>query len=142
MNKDTRTTIYQSKVGRLPGTNYREVFKNAQIVFKSIKRKTKRKPYVRSAYFVKQKVFFDYFWIHLFEKQIPDRFRRLKYLEAGIELIQKSKNHPNSMQNTSKNSEILHRFTGITKNKEIFYVQIKENKRKGSKQLMSIFPEK
>lgn len=145
MNKSKKKLItlsYQTKTGRLPGTNYKEVYKKAQDIFKDIKRQTKRKPYLRSAYFLKQKVFFDYFWIHLFEKQRPERFRRLKYFAAAIELIQKSRNHPVSMQNTSKQSEMLHRFTGKTSDGEIFYVQIKENKRKETKQFMSVFPGK
>ena len=38
--------------------------------------------------------------------------------------------------------EILHRFAGLTKNRELFYVQIKEDKRSGRKYFMSCFPEK
>ena len=142
MNKLIKTEIYQTKSNKLPGTNYREVLKKANVVFKSIKRKTKRKPYLRSAYFLKQKVFFDYFWLHLFQKREAERARRLAYFEAALELIQNSRNHPESMQNPNKKSETLHRFTGVTKNKEVFYVQIKENKRKGTKQFMSLFPAK
>lgn len=140
--KDQKILEYQVKSAKLPGTNYKEVYKKAQVVFKEVKKRTKRKPYIRSVYFSKQKVFFDYFWIHLFEKQRPERFQRLKYFEAALELIQKYRNHPHSMQNPSKVSETLHRFTGVTRDNEIFYVQIKQNKRKGTKQLMSVFPEK
>jgi len=46
---------YFAKVNKLSGTNYAEVKKNADIIFKQIKSKTKRRPYVRSAYFNKLK---------------------------------------------------------------------------------------
>ncbi len=133
---------YQTKSEKLPGTSYKEVYKKARTVFSQIERRTKRKPYLRSAYFHRQKIFFDFFWSHLNQKQIPERIRRLKYFEAAMELIRKSRNHPSSMQNPSKQIEILHRFAGLTKGKELFYVQIKEHKRTSRKQLMSVFPAK
>lgn len=46
------------------------------------------------------------------------------------------------MINTSKEVEIFHRFEGITKEKEIFYVQIKENIKTDRKEFMSVFPDK
>lgn len=132
---------YQTKLSKLPGTDFREVHKKALEIFADIKRRTKRKPYLRSAYFHKQKIFFDYFWIHLFQKSNwQDRVRRLKYFPAAIELIQKSRNSPHTRENPHKRSELLHRFAGLTRNKEVFFVQIKENKRTYTKQLMSIFP--
>ena len=132
----------QTKSKKLSGTSYKEVFKKARAVFSEIKHRTKRRPYIRSAYFHKQKIFFDFFWIHLAQKQIPERVRRLRYFKAAIELIRKSRNHPQSMQDPNKPEEILHRFAGSTKEKELFFVQIKEHKRTGRKQLMSIFPAK
>ena len=36
---------------------------------------------------------------------------------------------------------MLHRFAGITADNHLFYVQIKEDKRKGQKWLISVFPE-
>ena len=133
---------YKTKSGKLHGTNFKEVNKHAHLVYKIIRKATKRKPYIRSAYFNKQKVFFDYFWIHLQQKHEPERFRRLKYFEAGIELVKSSRNHPESMQNPNKKSEMLHRFTGITRDGEIFYVQIKDQKKSNKKELLSIFPKK
>lgn len=139
---NSKVIAYQTKAKKLSGTSYKEVHKKAQIAFSEIKRRTKRKPYVRSAYFHKQKIFFDFFWVHLRQKPIPEKIRRLKYFRTAIELIRHSRNHPYSMQNPNKKSEILHRFAGITKEKEMFFVQIKEHKRTGRKQLMSIFPSK
>ena len=134
--------VYQTKVGKLHGTSYQKVHQNARRIFSTIKGRTKRKPYVRSAYFHGEKVFFETFWVHVAQKPIPERIRRLKYFEAALEVVRKSHNHPRSVQNPSKQSEILHRFVGLTKEKELFYVQIKEHKRTGRKQLMSIFPTK
>ncbi|MBU4369443.1 hypothetical protein KKG58_01625 [Patescibacteria group bacterium] len=131
---------YQTKIKKLPGTSYSEVRKSAKDLFKQIKSKTKRKPYIKSAYFKKQKIFFDFFWIHLTQKGPRERFKRLKYFAAAVEVIKKSKNQPSSKQNPNKSNEKLHRFAGLTKKKELFYVQIKESKRGKSKYFMSCFP--
>ena len=133
---------FQTNSLPLPGTNYKEVYRAAVGVYSEIEKRTKRKPYVRSAYFSKQKIFFDYFWLHLRQKPFAERTRRLKLFQATIELIRNSRNNPASLQNPSKETELLHRFAGYTKGKELFYVQIKENKRTGRKQLMSMFPAK
>ena len=131
---------YQTKTKKLPGTSYGEVREYALEVFQTIKKKTKRRPYVRSAYFNKQKIFFDFFWTHLFEKSPRERFKRLKYFAAAVELIRNSRNEPISKQNPNKPVEVLHRFAGLTKSKELFYVQVKEDRRTGRKYLMSCFP--
>lgn len=109
-------------------------------VYRPIKKRTKRKPYIRSAYFKKEKVFLNLFWEHLFRKHEKDRIRRLKYFGGAIELIRYSHNQPASKENPNRRSEMLHRFAGLTKNKELFFIQIKENKKSGQKHLMSIFP--
>lgn len=59
-----------------------------------------------------------------------------------MELIQNTKLHPLSRENPNDRGEILHRFTGITAEKEIFFVQIKEDKKTTQKYLISIFPDK
>lgn len=133
---------YQTKSKRLPGTNYSEIRTSALILFNQIKKKSKRKVYIRSAYFNKQKVFFDYFWVHLFDKSHLERVQRLKFFAASLELIRYSRNHLVSQENPHKRGEILHRFAGLTKDKELFYAQIKENKRNNVKYLMSCFPAK
>jgi len=131
--------LYRTKINKLSGTSYIEVRKEALIIFNKIKKKTKRKPYIRSAYFNKQKIFFDYFWIHLHQKNPRERFKRLKYFEAAIDLIKNSRNKPIFKQNPNKKTEIIYRFAGLIKNKEKFYVQIKENTRSKRKYLMSCF---
>jgi len=134
--------LIKQKLTRLPGTSYAEVYRSARGVYKDISRRTKRKPYVRSAYFKKDKIFFDFFWRHLCEKTPRDRFRRLKYFAAAVEVIRSSRNKPTSKSNPNKSTEILYRFTGKTKGGSLFVVQIKENKRSGKGYFMSCFSSK
>jgi hypothetical protein len=131
---------YQTKIKKIRGTNYSEVKKQALVFFSYLEKRTKRRPYIRSAYFDKQKVFFDYFWTHLLEKSHKERVRRLKYFTAALEVVRKSRNHPYLEENRHKKGEMLYRFAGLTEEKELFYVQIKENKKSNKKYLMSCFP--
>lgn len=133
--------IYQTKTKKLEGTDFHEVRKKAFNLYQDICRKTKRRAYVRSAYFKKEKIFLALFWQHLWDKQKwQDRMRRLKFFAAAIELIQHSHFEPKSKENPNKPNEILHRFAGSTKEKELFFIQIKEDKKTGQKYLISIFP--
>lgn len=131
---------YQSKFKKLAGTNYKEVYSSALVIYKRTKTKSKRKPHIRSIYFNKNKVFLDYFWQHLRQKNLRDRTRRLKYYQCALDLVRNSKSEPTSKQNPNKKSEILHKFAGLTKNREVFYVQLRENKKTGQKEFMSVFP--
>ena len=132
---------YQTKTKKLPETNYAEVKKHAAFILNQIKKRTKRRLYIRSAYFNKQKIFFDYFWVHLAQKNLRERIRRLRYLSCALDLIRNSRIDPLSIENVDNRNEMLHRFAGKTKDK-FFFVQIKENKRNNKKYLMSCFPEK
>jgi len=133
--------IYQVKSDKLHGTNFSEVCKKAFSLYQIIKKKSKRRPYVRSAYFNKEKIFLELFWQHLHEKlNHRDKVRRVKYFPCAIELIQHSKFNPESKENVDRKSEILHRFAGKTKSGEMFFVQIKANKKSGQKWFMSVFP--
>ncbi len=133
--------IYKTKAKKLPGTSYKEIRKRAFGLHQELRKKTKRKPYVRSLYFKKEKIFIDLFWGHLFEKKnYWDQMRRMKFFACGLELIQKSNLEPVSKENPNKTAEILHRFAGMSADKELFFVQIKEDKRSGHKWLISIFP--
>lgn len=132
---------YQTKSVPLPGTQFAEVKQKAFGLYKTVRKRSKRRTYVRSVYFKKSKIFLDLFWQHLHEKlNHRDKTRRLKYLPCAIELIEHSRVQPSSKENPNKKSEILHRFGGITKNKEMFVVQIKEDKQTGEKFLISVFP--
>ncbi len=132
---------YKTKVRKLPGTHWWQVSKRASQLYKGISSKTKRRPYVRSVYFNKEKIFLGLFWHHLHEKDnMSDKVRRLKYYPCALELIQKTSYEPISKENPNRPGEILHRFAGSTPDNELFFVQIKEDKRNGQKWLISVFP--
>ncbi len=130
---------YQTKSPLLRGSSWREVYKQAILLYKQVLKKTKRKPYIRSSYFKKQKIFFDYFWIHLNQKSRKLKTKRLKYFACAIELIAESHNPPISKENPNDRGEILHRFYGLTKDKNLFYLHIKEERKTGKKYFMSVF---
>ncbi|MFA6474925.1 MAG: hypothetical protein WCV88_01840 [Patescibacteria group bacterium] len=132
--------IFQSSFGKLSGSNYSEVLAQAWLYYLPIKRKTKRRPYVRSCFFQKDKIFLDRFWSHLMEKSWSDRTRRLKFFACGLDLLQHSHAAPSSKDNPNKHQEILHRFSGITRDGELFFVQVRENTVTSQKSLISIFP--
>lgn len=129
---------YQTKSKKVSGTNYGEVMGNAFSVYDKIKKKTKRRPYIRSAYFKKEKIFFDYFREHLFQKSVKERMKRLKFFAAAVELVQKSRNRPIIKTNPNKNKETFYKFAGLTVEKDIFFVQIREDKKR-RKYFMSCF---
>lgn len=132
---------HQVSLKMLPGSDFREVYSKATNIFDTIKKKSKRKTHIRSAYFKKQKIFLDYFWSHMFNNTNPrDRLRRLKYYAAALELIRKSTLDPESKENPNKSGEILHRFGGQTKDGHLFVVQIKEIKKSSQKYFISVFP--
>jgi len=134
---------YKAKSALLSGTDFREVHKKAFRFYSQIKQKSKRTPYIRSAYFNKDKIFLTLFWQHLWDKEKwQERMRRLRYYPAAIELIQKSKFAPKSKENPNKAQETLHRFMGVSKENHVFYVQIKEHKRSGRKDFISVFPDR
>ncbi len=133
--------VYQTKIKKIAGTDFSEVHRQALYFYKQLKRKTKRRPYIRSAYFKKDKIFLEFFWHHLYEKKnFRDKVRRMKYFPCAIELIRNSRCEPISKENPNRRSEILHRFAGTSKNHELFFVQIKEDKASGQKWLISVFP--
>jgi len=141
-NRSEKNKVYKAKTKPFPGTRYADIGYKAHGLYNKIKRKSKRRPYIRSAYFTKSKVFLELFWHHLQDKHnLNDKTRRLKYLPCAFELIENSKIDPETRENPDKHSELLHRFTGIAPNKAIFFVQIKESKKSGKKWLMSVFPE-
>ena len=51
-------------------------------------------------------------------------------------------NEPDTKPNPNGKHELVHRFAGITADGELFYVQIKEDKRSDNKYFMSVFPPK
>ncbi len=134
--------IYLYKRLPLSGTSYKDVSKYARQIFVEMKSTTKRKIHLKSAYFKKQKVFFDYFWPHLLEKRQPDRVRRLRLLPCAIEVIQKSKYKPEVKINPKNKKEMFYRFYGRTVDDFIFIVQIKQIIRNKTLPCISVFPVK
>lgn len=135
------TEVYKTNCKKFAGTNYKEIYKQAFGIYLRIKKRSKRRPYVRAKYFNKDKVFVSLFWQHLHDKlNLKDKTRRVKYFECALDLIQNTQFNPISKENPNKKSEILHRFMGITKENEVFFVQIKESKNSSHKYLMSAFP--
>ena len=132
--------VYTVKSSVYPGTDYDEVYPPARKLYNQIKAQTKRQPYIRSAYFKKEKVFIELFWVHLNQQNRKQRNERLKFYGCGIELIRNTKQEPSSKNNPNKSNEILYRFAGVTQSGDLFYVQVKENLRSKRKDLMSIFP--
>ena len=117
--------IYRSTIKPFPGSKYSEIIPKARLLYKQISSKTKRRPYIRSKYFKNQKIFLDHFWSHMMTKNPSDRTRRLRQYPCGLDLIANTLLEPISKHNPNNHSQILHRFTGINRNNEIFYVQIK-----------------
>ena len=133
--------IYRTKSKKLSGSNYSEVSRKAFNLYNEIKKSSKRRVYIRSAYFSKEKIFLSLFWHHLGDKfNHKEKLRRIKFYPCALELIRNSTFDPESKENVDKRSEILHRFTGVIPEKEVFFVQIKENKINNQKYLISIFP--
>ncbi|HLC43949.1 MAG TPA: hypothetical protein VJK08_02385 [Patescibacteria group bacterium] len=135
-----KMNLYKTKKGKIAGTSFSEVCKDARRIYNLVRARTKRTPYVRSKYFRGEKIFITLFWSHLFEKSDRDRVRRLRYFECALDLIRNSAVDPESRENFKQRNEILHRFNGITDKQEKFVVQIKENKRSKRKDLISIYP--
>jgi hypothetical protein len=133
--------VYKSKYSKISGSSYSEIAKNARKIYHLYASKTKRKPYIRNHYFGNDKIFLDLFWEHLNQKSRIDRKRRLKFYRCGLDLIENSKCKPESKPNVDNPSEILHRFAGATVQGELFYVQIKQDK-KNAKFFMSVFSPK
>lgn len=133
--------IYKAKAHKFSGSDFREIHKKAFGLYTEIKKRSKRRTYIRSAFFDKEKIFLDLFWHHLFEKSNwRDRARRLRYYGCALELIQHSRYTPNITKNPNVPNEVLYRFYGASAENELFCVQIKENLRKKQKFLISVFP--
>lgn len=141
MSQNMEIKCYHSKIKRLSGTRYQEVYDMAFGAYIKIRKKTKRRPYIRSVYFKKSKIFLELFWRHLDQKNWRDRARRMRYFPCAIELITQTKFNPETKDNPNDSSEILHRFCGVTKDGWKFFVQVKEDKRTNRKWFISVFPE-
>jgi hypothetical protein len=135
--------LYTSTCRQLPGSSASELMKLARQEYHRLQKRTpRRQAYVRSKYFTKDKIFVNQFWDHLDQKNRQDKVRRLRLYPCAIDLIRNNMFAPETMQNPNNPDESLHRFVGKTANGEIFYVQVKENKKNNRKDFMSVFPAK
>lgn len=82
----------------------------------------------------------SYFWVHLALKSWGDRVRRLKYLPCALELLQRCREDPVTKENPNRAGELLHRFAGLTRSRVLFYVHVREDRRSGTKEFMSVYP--
>ena len=130
---------FQTRTALLEGSSFDEVKKKIRLIYKKIEQKSRRRTYIRSAYFNKDKIFFDYFWHHLAQKNRKIKTKRLKLFPAALDLISNCRNQPASKENPNNTQELLHRFYGLTKEKSLFCVQIKEDKKTSAKYFMSVF---
>ena len=123
----------------MAGTSYDEVQAIARREHKKVIVLTKRQPYARSAYFNKSKVFLSLFWEHTMQKGRKVRTERLKLYSAAIDLMRNSRYEPETIIEKNSPSVLLHRFYGVTKDSVEFCVQVKQNKRTGRLDFMSVF---
>lgn len=128
--------VYRCKQEIIKATDYAETVKKARRIYHDLERK--RDPFVRSAYFEKDKIFINTFWDHLKPKPQRDRRRRLKFYGCALELIQRSRVKPESPFRTK--SENLYRFSGESADGQKFVVQIREESKTGRKYFTSVFP--
>jgi hypothetical protein len=135
--------IYKSKYSLLSGSDKHEVMKLARYEYHLIQKKTPRRvPYVRSKYFIKDKIFINNFWEHLNQKSPKERVKRLKLYPCAIDLLRNSTYTPDTIFSNTNMNINLHRFYGQTKQGNYFCVQVQENKRNNRKEFISVFPAK
>jgi hypothetical protein len=133
--------VYKSKYDQIPGSSHWEIIKAARYEYHKIQKRTpRRQAYIKSQYFRKDKVFINQFWEHLKQKHPGDQLRRAKLFICAIDLIRHSPHLGDTIYGNDNRNIGLHRFYGKTKDGLQFCVQIRENKRTGRKDFMSVFP--
>ena len=131
--------IYHTKIDPYAGTSYSEIERKARKDYQAIAKLSKRNVYVRSKYFNNEKIFLSLFWEHLNQKPRRERKLRLRYYCCALDLLRNTRQKPASKENPNRHGELLHRFAGVTRDNDLFYVQVKENRKTGNKHLMSVF---
>ncbi len=133
-----RETLFHCQQPSLRGTSKPELIRKARRIYHQYEKRTKRQPYVRSAYFAGSKVFLTSFWDHLKSKPQRDQSRRLKLYPCALELIQETRIAPVVVFQDSHVR--LYRFTGDSLDNQVFSVQIREERKTGRKYWTSVFP--
>jgi len=76
------------------------------------------------------------------QKRLRTRSKRLKLFNAAIDLMRNTRCDPETIFKKDDLSTLLHRFYGVTKDGVEFCVQVKQDKRSGRKDFMSVFAKK
>lgn len=132
--------LFRCRSRPLTGHKYADIMPQIRQIFRALQRQTKRRTYVRSAFFKKDKIFFDYFWIHINQKLKHDRTRRLRFFACALELLRVSKNPPRTFIKKELPNVIYHEFLGQARDGSRFAVIIKQHRDSGKKYLLSLFP--
>jgi hypothetical protein len=130
---------YHTSFAPFAGSSYREVLKKACQEYDRLRGGPGWGVRIRSAYFDNEEVDFDYFWDRLSKKSFGERVARVRLLPCAIEVIRNSRADPLSLKNPNATGEVIHRFAGMTKSKDLFFVHLKEDTSTGRKFFMSAF---
>lgn len=76
------------------------------------------------------------------QKHRKERMKRLKFYSAAIDLLRNTTSSSDMIFDAKNLDIMLHRFYGKTKDGYEFCVQVKEDKRSGRKDFMSVFDRK
>lgn len=133
-------TTYRCKAAPLRGHRFVDIMPQVRKEFRTLQKRTKRRPHVRSDYFKKNKIFFDYFWQHMQRKSVVDRARRLKYFPCALEVLRKSRHNPTTFVDINQPDIIKHEFVAIAPDGVRFSVIIQEDRKTDKKQLLSLYP--
>lgn len=135
--------MFVSQYKKRTATSHKEVYSSARNEYHRIERRNSRRmPYVRSAYFKKEKVFINIFWEHVKQKNYGEQAERLKYYNPAIDLIVNAGQRDLVASHQIEVNVLLYRFEGKTQDGYIYFVQLKQNLRTGRKDFMSVFPAK
>lgn len=138
--KKPNIRAYQCKAKPISGRRFVDVIPQARKLLRTVQKKTKRRAYIRSAYFHKDKIFFDFFWQHMLAKSAVDRARRLKYLPCALELLRSSRCDPLSFIDEYQPGIIKHEFKGRSPDGMNFSVIVQEDRKTNKKQLLTLYP--
>ncbi|MDR2672188.1 MAG: hypothetical protein LBC35_02620 [Coriobacteriales bacterium] len=127
--------FFKSRHTNLSGSNDRELYHKARAIQQAMTAGSRRRPYVRSKFFNRQKVFLDIFWTHLFAKNPGERRRRIALFACVVDLVQNTTYQPEIYV---RGNERFYRFFGVSKNGVRFAVQIKQDRKKAL-YLLSVF---
>jgi hypothetical protein len=76
------------------------------------------------------------------QKDFKNRTKRLKLYASALDLLANTQQEPETIFQKNDLSVLLHRFYGVTADGVEFCVQVKQDKRTGRKDFMSVFDRK